>query len=129
MKKIYSIEDLCTKPFDDEEIEKVSKDLIYSLIVGMFQIAKIKDPNDKLKNISENQIIDICCKQDEWFNKYSWTQIQQEKFRNKLNQIFYNLYRFGPIKSANSTNEFIMKYGFKVKPSRTYKKKNMINNK
>ena len=118
MKKIYSIKDLSTKQFDDEEIEKVSNDLIYSLIVGMFHCIKIKDPINKTEEISDNKILDLCCNQDDWFNKYSWTQLQREKYKKKLDQIFYNLYRFGPIKCSNSSNEFLMKYGFKIKPSR-----------
>ena len=125
MKKIYSIEDLCTKPFDDEEIEKVSNDLIYSLIIGMFHTIKVKDPIDKTKEISNNTIIEICSNQNEWFNKYSWTQLQREKYKKKLDQIFYNLYSFGPIKCSNSSDEFLLKYGFKVKPSYRRKNKNI----
>ena len=119
MKQLYSIEDLLTKQFDDEEIEIVSNNLIYSLITGMFHYMKIKDCNKE--ELCDNKIIEICKKQNDWFNNYSWTYNQKEKYKKILDKIFYNLYRFGPVKCSNTSEEFLMKYGFKIKPS--YKKK------
>lgn len=113
---IYSFNDLINKDFDDEEIDLVSKSLQYSLVCGMFSFMKIK--------MSENDIISLC-KKDNWYDKYEWTNYQKEQFKNKLNKIFYNLYRFGPIKCENSSQEWIMKYGFKIKENnhKRYNKK------
>ena len=110
--KIYSIQDLMTKDFDDEEIDIVSKSLIYSLIIGMFRYIK----ND----MSDQEIIKLS-KTNDWFDKYKWTIYQRNEFKKKLDKIFYNLYRFGPIKCSNSSNEFLIKYGFNIKPTQ-YKK-------
>jgi len=110
--KIYSIQDLMTKDFDDEEIDIVSKSLIYSLVIGIFRYIKI--------DISDKEIIKLC-KTDNWFEKYQWTHRQRNEFKKKLDKIFYNLYRFGPIKCSNSSNEFLMKYGLEIK-STQYKK-------
>ena len=110
--KIYNIEDLMIKVFDDEEIDIVSKSLIYSLIIGMFRYIK----ND----MSDKEIIKLI-KKDNWFENYQWTYRQRNEFKKKLDKIFYNLYRFGPIKCSNSSNEFLMKYGFNIKPTQ-YKK-------
>ena len=114
--KIYSIKDLIEKDFDDEEIDIVSKSLIYSLVIGMFRHIK--------NNLTDKEIIKIC-KTENWPDNYLWTEFQCNEYKKKLNKMFYNLYRFGPVKCNNSTNEFIMKYGFKIKPTRKryYKKK------
>ena len=110
--KIYSIQDLMTKDFDDEEIDIVSKSLIYSLIVGMFRYIK--------KDLSDQEIIKLC-KTDNWFEKYQWTHHQRNEFKKKLDKIYYNLYRFGPVKCSNSSNMFLMTYGLELKPT-PYKK-------
>jgi len=110
--KTYNLQDLMTKDFDDEEIDIVSKSLIYSLIIGMFRYIK----ND----ISDKEIIKLS-KTDNWFEKYQWTPRQRIEYKKKLDKIFYNLYRFGPIKCSNSSNEFLMKYGLNIKPTQ-YKK-------
>ena len=116
--KIYSIEDLMIKDFDDEEIDIVSKSLIYSLVVGMFRYIK----ND----MSDKDIIKFI-KSEDWYDKYSWTKHQCNEYEKKLNKVFYNLYRFGPIKCNNSAKEFMMKYGFQIKTisnKKSYNKKN-----
>ena len=116
--KIYSIEDLMIKDFDDEEIDIVSKSLIYSLVVGMFRYIK----ND----MSDKDIIKLI-KSEDWYDKYSWTKYQCNEYEKKLNKVFYNLYRFGPIKCNNSAKEFMMKYGFQIKTipnKKSYNKKN-----
>lgn len=115
--KIYSVEDLINDDFDDEEIDIVSKSLIYSLIVGMFR---------HVKNNTEDKEIIKLIKTENWADNYKWTEFQRNEYKKKLDKIFYNLYRFGPIKSSNTSNEFLMKYGFIVKPSqkkKTYNKK------
>ena len=114
--QIYNISDLINKDFDDEEIDNVSKTLIFSLIIGIFRHIKSK--------LTDDEIIKLI-KTDNWFDNYYWTEYQRNEYKKKLNKIFYNLYRFGPIKCNNSTNEFIMKYGLNMKPTqkRYYKKK------
>lgn len=110
--KIYNLQDLMTKVFDDEEIDIVSKSLIYSLIIDMFRY---------IKNDMPDQEIIKLIKTNDWFDKYKWTIYQRNEFKKKLDKIFYNLYRFGPIKCSNSSNMFLMKYGFNIKPTQ-YKK-------
>ena len=110
--KIYSIEDLINDDFDDEEIDIVSKSLIYSLIIGMFR---------HVKNNTEDKEIIKLVKTENWSDNYQWTEFQRNEYKKKLDKIFYNLYRFGPIKSSNTSNEFLMKYGFIVKPSQKKK--------
>jgi hypothetical protein len=110
--KIYSIEDLINDDFDDEEIDIVSKSLIYSLIIGMFR---------HVKNNTEDKEIIKLIKMENWPDNYKWTEFQRNEYKKKLDKIFYNLYRFGPIKSSNTSNEFLMKYGFIVKPSQKKK--------
>ena len=118
--QIYNISDLINKDFDDEEIDNVSKSLIFSLIIGMFRYIKSK--------LTDDDIIKLI-KTDNWFDNYYWTEYQRNEYKKKLNKIFYNLYRFGPIKCNNSTNEFIMKYGLNIKPTRKrYYKKNFKSN-
>jgi len=115
--KIYSIEDLINDDFDDEEIDIVSKSLIYSLIIGMFR---------HVKNNTEDKEIIKLIKTENWPDNYTWTEFQRNEYKKKLDKIFYNLYRFGPVKCSNTSNEFLMKYGFIVKPSqkkKTYNKK------
>lgn len=113
---IYSIKDLQNKPFDDEEIDIVTKSLIYSLIIGMFSYMRIKK--------TEKEIISLC-KKDNWFNEFTWTEQQRNIYKQKLNKIFYNLYRFGPIKCNNTSEEWLIKYGFIVKnmSNKKHKKK------
>lgn len=103
---IYTIQDLMTKDFDDEEIELVNKSLQHSLIIGMFKYMKY--------NLTQKEIIEVV-KEDGWYNKWEWNENQRKQFVNKLTKIFYNLYRFGPIKCDNSAQEWVMKYGFKLK--------------
>jgi len=110
---IYSISDLVSKPFDDEEIEKVNKYLIYSLVIGMFKHVKI--------NLDDKEIISLI-KKDNWFAKYNWTKKQRDSYKKILDKIFYNLYRFGPIKCSNSSEEFLIKYGFEIKLIKPIKK-------
>ena len=112
---IYSIKDLIGKNFDDEEIEYVSKSLQYSLVIGMFDFMKI--------NLSQKDIIDLC-KKDGWYDNWQWTQFKKDQYKEKLAKIFYNLYRFGPVKCENSAQEWIIKYGFKLKykPKKKYDK-------
>lgn len=110
--KIYSIEDLINDDFDDEEIDIVSKSLIYSLIIGMFRHAK--------NNTEDKEIIKLI-KTENWPDNYTWTEFQRNEYKKKLDKIFYNLYRFGPVKCSNTSNEFLMKYGFIVKPSQKKK--------
>jgi hypothetical protein len=110
--KIYSIEDLINDDFDDEEIDIVSKSLIYSLIIGMFRYVK--------NNTEDKEIIKLI-KTENWADNYKWTEFQRNEYKKKLDKIFYNLYRFGPIKSSNTSNEFLMKYGFIIKPSQKKK--------
>ena len=105
---IYSIDDLMAKPFDDEEIDVVSKSLLYSLIIGMFEFCKIKKTHDEIIQL---------CKKDDWFKEFYWTKIQKEQYRKKINKVFYNLYRFGPVKCQNSADEWIIRYGFELKDS------------
>lgn len=120
---IYSIDDLCSVSYDNEQIEDVSKNLLNSLIVGMFHYAKID-------NLTDNEIIELIRKDNDWFNKYYWTTSQRVRFIKKLNQVFLNLYNFGPNKCQNSSIEWIMKYGLKNKElkktinrkQKTYKK-------
>lgn len=111
---IYSINDLINKDFDDEEIDVISKSLQYSLIVGMFNYMKINMTNDNIIKL---------CKTDNWYTKYQWTELQRKKFNEKLIKIFYNLYRFGPVKCKNSADEWIMKFGFDLKQPKSNKKK------
>ena len=118
--KIYSIQDLMTKDFDDEEIDIVSKSLIYSLIIGIFRY---------IKNDMPDQEIIKLIKTNDWFDKYKWTIYQRNEFKKKLDKIFYNLYRFGPIKCSNSSNEFLIKYGLEIKPTqykKSYSKKTKV---
>lgn len=103
---IYTIQDLMTKDFDDEEIELVNKALQYSLVIGMFKYMKY--------NLPQKEIIEVV-KKDGWYNKWEWNESQRKQFSDKLAKIFYNLYRFGPVKCTNSAQEWIMKYGFKLK--------------
>jgi len=110
--KIYSIEDLINDDFDDEEIDIVSKSLIYSLIIGMFRHAK--------NNTEDKEIIKLI-KTENWPDNYTWTEFQRNEYKKKLDKIFYNLYRFGSVKCSNTSNEFLMKYGFIVKPSQKKK--------
>lgn len=115
--KIYSIDDLINEIFDDEEIDVVSRSLIYSLIIGMFR---------HIKNNTEDKEIIKLIKTENWSDNYQWTEFQRNEYKKKLDKIFYNLYRFGPVKCSNTSNEFLMKYGFIVKPSqkkKTYNKK------
>ena len=103
---IYSIDDLQTLNFDDEEINIVSKSLIYSLIIGMFRHIGIEK--------SPNTIIKKCKYSDNWYDKYTWTSEQFKSYEKKLEKIFYNLYRFSPNKCENSAYDFLMRYGFNV---------------
>lgn len=104
---IYSIDDLMYKDFDDEEINYVSKSLIYSLIIGMFRFAKYND-------LSDYDIIQLIKKDNIWLDRFKWTRYKQRCFIKKLNEIFYNLYRFSKTKCENSSIEFILKYGLKT---------------
>lgn len=104
--KIYSIEDLINDDFDDEEIDIVSKSLIYSLIIGMFRYVK--------NNTEDKEIIKLI-KTENWADNYKWTEFQRNEYKKKLDKIFYNLYRFGPVKCSNTSNEFLMKYGLQIK--------------
>ena len=112
---IYSIKDLISKNFDDEEIDLVNKSLQYSLVIGMFNHTKI--------DLSQKEIIDAC-KKDGWYDKWQWSELQQSQYKDKLVKIFYNLYRFGPIKCENSAQDWIIRYGFqlKAKPKKKYDK-------
>jgi len=109
---IYSLDDLCSISYDDEQIDNVLKNLQYSLVIGMFNYMKINKTNEEIIKL---------VKQDNWFNKFEWTINQRDKFKLKLNKMFYNLYRFGPVKCENSSQEWLTKYGFLVKYP--YKKK------
>ena len=103
---VYSIDDLQNLDFDDEEINVVSKTLIYSLIIGMFRHIGI--------NKSNNYIIKKSKYSEGWYDKYTWTSDQFKSYEKKLEKVFYNLYRFSSKKCENSAYDFLMRYGFPV---------------
>ena len=79
--------------------------MIYSLVIGMFKQAKI--------NLDDKETLSLI-KKDNCFDKYNWTKKQRDSYKKTLDKIFYNLYRFGPNKCQNSSDSFLMKYGFLI---------------
>lgn len=92
----------------DEDLINLTKNksLLLSIIVCMFRYIK--------SDLSTNEILKIC-KQDEWFNKYSWTSRQRNKFERNVAMIYKNVYQYTKERSKNEAMSFMTLYGFKVK--------------
>ena len=107
--KIYSADYLMNNELTDEDLKILLGDhqLIYSLIVEMFKIAK--------HTLSEKEIIDKVTKDSKWVFKYYWTKVQRNKFENELTEIFKNVYYYRGQELNAHVQMWMINYGLSIK--------------
>lgn len=120
--KIFTIDYLANEEFSEEDLYWLfdTPSLQYSLIVGMLRYANIND-------IKDNDIINICKKDNSWIYKYCWNNAQFKSFMNILNKIFMNLYRISEANAKVNAQMFMIKYGLHVKNNKFDNNKNWNN--
>jgi len=103
---IIPIEDLMSSQYNDEEIDFVISHLCKSLVYAMLIDVGVDVT-------SEKHLMSIV-KRRGWMDAYTWPESKYNSFHKKLEKVFYNIYRFGPVKSRNSADMWMMKYGAKI---------------
>ena len=109
--KIYSIDYLANEELTDSDINnllnKNSKSMLYSFIIGMFKHIGIQKKN--------HQIIKLICNDNNWTNNFNWNKHQRKVYEDKLTKAYKNIYQYGDNTSRSYAEWFSTIYGFSVK--------------
>jgi hypothetical protein len=107
--KIFELDYLINAELTEDDLYFLfdTKSLLYSLVIGMHRIIG--------NNKSNEDIIDRCKKDDFWFSRNKWNDIQKNKFTDDLEKMYHNLYQYGPVKSRQLAEWWVDQYGFSVK--------------
>lgn len=105
---IFSMDYLESTELTDADLSQIFDKgcLSLSFIVGMHRFVGItKTPK---------QIIDKCKASDTWFNDTTWTTKQFIDFRQKLINIFRNVYCYGFEKCEAKADMWLTNFGFRI---------------
>ena len=94
--------------------------LTTSLILEMFK--RISDTRQSW------EIMKMVKTEDEWFNKYEWTQKQKDAFMKDIIKVFKNVYQYGNAVATTKAQWWLIYYGLLIKDNKLTKKKNKRNN-
>jgi len=109
--RIFPIEYLMNEELTESDLnwlfDKGSKSLLYSIILGMFKIIGTSKRN--------YQIIKMIKSDDKWYEKFSWTQEQFEKYEENVALAIKNLYQYSLEESRIMAQNIMSNYSINVK--------------
>lgn len=114
--KIYTLAELQTHNFDDKEIiDVLNKNTLVKLcIIAMFRYVK--------SNLSDEKILQLITI-DNWMNKKYWSWKEHDNFIKALALVYKNIYQYNNRDAIYLAQEFVFKYGFKIKDSKSNENK------
>ena len=81
--------------------------LVYSLVIDMFRYIGDTRPED--------QILTECCTTENWYQKYTWTTIQHNKWREEhLIPVIMKRMRIPKYRAERESSWFMLQWSFKV---------------
>ena len=109
--KIYPIDYLANEELTDTDLNnllnKNSKSMLYSFIIGMFKHMGIQKKN--------HQIIKTICNEDNWMNSFKWNNKQRKEYEDKIVNAYKNVYQYGNDLERSYAEWFSIIYGFQLK--------------
>lgn len=110
--RIFPIEYLMNEELTESDLnwlfDKGSKSLLYSIVLGMFKVIGTSKRN--------YQIIKMIKSDDKWYEKFSWTQEQFEKYEENVALAIKNLYQYSLEESRIMAQNIMSNYSINVKP-------------
>lgn len=117
--KIFPIKYLLENEISENDIDSLldnkCKNLLYSIIIGMFRFIKSKKSNEEIISLIHNN--------ETWMDDYQWSKDQYYQYENILTKIIKKIYSYGDIKALSIAQWYITLFGFKLK---NQKKKQII---
>lgn len=107
---IFTLDYLENSELTDSDLgELFNKSGVLSLcfIVGMHRFIG--------NNETPRQIIDKCKQNENWYKEIKWTKDKRNQFRNKLINVYKNVYYYGPERCAALTDMWLTNFGFSLK--------------
>lgn len=119
--KIFTIDYLMHNEFDEDDLYWIfdTSSLIYSLIIAMFRYIDILS-----SDLSNDEILKICKKDNSWIYKYTWSVTQRNKFEKQLIEVYKNIYRINEDNAKCNAQMWLLNYGFKIKNNTLDNEKN-----
>lgn len=120
MIKFYTLNELKTHNFDDKEVNELLKNnnIVKHCIIAMFRYVKSTYSNDKIL---------LFIKNDGWMNKKHWTWKEHDSFITELALVYKNIYQYGNTEAIRLAQDFVYRYGFKVKDTLKNESKHLKN--
>lgn len=114
--KYYSLKELQTNNFDDKEILDVfdNGNFIKSSIISMFRYIN--------SGYTDKEILNIVSKQN-WMNTICWTWKDHDDFIIEMAKVYKNVYQYNIVTSFTMAQEFVCKFGFVVKDTKSNENK------
>ena len=104
---IFNIDYLREATLTDKDLEILlnSASLNRSLIYAQFAFNGSKK--------SPEEVFTECKKDTMWFDTNTCTLENQDKFRNILSEVYYNIYRYSKAKCLDMANMWLLNFGFR----------------
>ena len=114
---IYDIKYLMNSELTEDDLHRLfdTSSLTTSLILEMFK--RISDTRQSW------EIMKMVKTEDEWFNKYEWTQKQKDAFMKDIIKVFENVYQYGNAVATTKAQWWLIYYGLLIKDNKLTKKK------
>lgn len=106
---IFDIKYLMSGILTDEDLNLLlnTSSLNRSLILAEYRLIGDKD--------SVESIFKKCKKDEFWYDNTSWTNKQQDEFRNILLKVYHNIYYYSEKRCSDLADMWILNFGFKCK--------------
>lgn len=106
--KIYTLAYLQNEELTEEDLHYLmdTQSLSYSIIMGLFKFMNIDISLREMRKLIKNT---------NWYDKYSWTVVERDNFQEMLQNIYCNLYTYGPQRALALAQMWVDNYGFKIK--------------
>ena len=115
--KIFPIKYLLENEISENDIDSLldnkCKNLLYSIIIGMFRFIKSKKSNEEIISLIHNN--------ETWMDDYQWSKDQYHQYENILTKIIKKIYSYGDIKALSIAQWYITLFGFKLKTQKKNK--------
>lgn len=120
MPKFYTLTELQNHNFDDKEINDLlnRNNLIKQCVLVMFRFVKSKYSNEKIIEFIQT---------DNWMLKKHWSWAEHDTFIKELAKVFKNVYQYNNTEAIRMAQDFVFKYGFKVKDTVRNESKHLKN--
>ncbi len=105
--QVYNIDYLMNEELTDSDLSNLLNGscLNYSLVVAEFKF------NGEKRNY--NRILMKCKNNDNWFDDNTWTEKQQNDFRNILAKVYKNIYYYSDQKCLDMADMWLLNFGFR----------------